>query len=480
MLDINSKRTKTIKKNSILFKLWRYFIGFAAMIFIMLWLFQIVFLNYFYESMKINEITRIGTTIQNEFDSEDFAEVLTTYALTKSLKITVVDEYGHYRMTNDTVLEYMPPMSKLRFDAEYGRLEDEGLKYIIKTSKIPKLDNSLIEFNGYLGNIAGIKYYITISSVLEPVDSAIDILKEQLFLVSIISLVLAMIMSFFISKRLSEPIVQMSKTAIAIGKGNYDIMFKKGDYQEIDDLSDTLNYATGELKKTLQLRKDLLANVSHDLKTPLTVIKSYGEMIRDISGDNKEKRNEHIEVIIEEADHLTKLVNDLLDVSKLESSVANYEITTFDLGDIVDALVVRFTNYRSDFDFEIIKTGNLKIEADYKRIEQVVYNLISNAINYSGESKKLILKTEETEEGVRFDCIDFGIGIKEEDIEGIWDRFYRGSGNRTRSKVGTGLGLFIVKSILEGHGFEYGVTSKENEGSNFYFIAKKEEKKNKK
>ena len=177
-----------------------------------------------------------------------------------------------------------------------------------------------------------------------------------------------------------------------------------------------------------------------------------------------------------EADHLTKLVNDLLDVSKLESSVANYEITTFDLGEMVDNQVMRFKNYRSDFDFEVIKTGDLKVEADYKRIEQVVYNLISNAINYSGESKKLILKTEETEKGVRFDCIDFGIGIKEEDIEGIWDRFYRGSGNRTRSKVGTGLGLFIVKSILEGHGFEYGVTSKVNEGSNFYFVAKKMDK----
>lgn len=422
--------------------------------------------------MKISEITRIGNTIQNDFQSENFAEVLTTYALTKSLKISVVDEYGNFKISNEDYVDVSPPMDRRSFLEEFGKLQDEGLKYTVRTIKIRNANNSLVQFLGYLGNLSGTRYYISVASVLEPVDSAIDILREQLFIVSILSLVVAMILSFFISRRLSRPIVNMSKTAIAIGKGNYEIMFKTGEYQEIDDLADTLNYATGELKKTLQLRKDLIANVSHDLKTPLTVIKSYGEMIRDISGDNKEKRNEHIKVIIEEADHLTKLVNDLLDLSKLESSIDQYNKEHFDLGVLVDGLVTRFENYKSDFTFEVIKSGNLDIFADFKRIDQVVYNLISNAINYSGDSTKLILRVEEIENGVKFSCQDFGIGIKEEDIDGIWERFYRGSGNRTRSRVGTGLGLFIVKSILDAHEFKYGVKSKVDEGSTFFFIAK--------
>ncbi|MFR9296998.1 MAG: histidine kinase dimerization/phospho-acceptor domain-containing protein, partial [Aedoeadaptatus pacaensis] len=172
---------------------------------------------------------------------------------------------------------------------------------------------------------AGEKYFLAVSTNVDPVDSTVEILKDQLIIVSTISLVLAFILSLYLSSRLARPLSDMAKTARALGQGNYDVQFKEQDYTEMNDLARTLNYATGELTDALEMRKDLIANVRHDFKTPLTVIKSYGEMIRDISGDNKALREKHVETILEETDYLTHFVNDLLDLSRVESGLGQLD-----------------------------------------------------------------------------------------------------------------------------------------------------------
>ena len=230
-----------------------------------------------------------------------------------------------------------------------------------------------------------------------------------------------------------------------------------------------------ELTKTIEMRKDLVANVSHDLKTPLTVIKSYGEMIRDISGPNEALRNKHLETIISETDKLTALVNDLLDLSKIESNLEEIKKEPFDLRDSVNEVLDRFKinkNY-SDYSFETEFIGDTMILADKAKINRVIYNLINNAINYSPVNKNIKILVKGDKYKTEFHCIDRGIGIKEEDIKGIWDRFYRVRDNHTRPEIGTGLGLYIVKTIMELHDFDYGVNSKLGEGSDFFFVANK-------
>ena len=234
-------------------------------------------------------------------------------------------------------------------------------------------------------------------------------------------------------------------------------------------------YAKNELTKTIEMRKDLVANVSHDLKTPLTVIKSYGEMIRDISGPNETLRNKHLETIISETDKLTALVNDLLDLSKIESNLEEIKKENFDLKEAANEVLDRFKinqNY-SDYTFETDFSGDTRILADRSKINRVIYNLINNAINYSPVNKNIKIIVSGDEDKTEFHCIDKGIGISEDDVKGIWDRFYRVRDNHTRPEIGTGLGLYIVKTIMELHGFEYGVNSKLGEGSDFYFIAQK-------
>lgn len=464
-----------LDKNTMMFKLWKYFSAFGAVILVVLWLLQIVFLNNFYEYMKIREVTKIGNYLRMEYNSSDFEYKILNYSQKKGVNIEVIDQGGHLIYPLNWVEALFKPkiMDEDTFDEFFGEIALGKEKYQVYTVKFPNLENPTLLYAGYLGTDGESSYFIKIKTSLEPVDSTTDILKQMLLMVSVLSLILALNLSYFISKRLSKPLVNMSKTAKKLGHGNYDVSFRKGDYTEIDDLADTLNYATNELTKTIEVRKDLIANVSHDLKTPLTVIKSYGEMIRDISGNNEKMRNEHIETIIRESDHLTDLVNDLLDLSKLESNLESINFIPIDLGILAKNIVERFEIQKERdgyyFNFEI--EGNTVVLGDGKKIQQVMYNLINNAINYSKDKKTIDIKICNIDGKVRFDCIDMGVGIKEEDLNNVWERFYRVRDNHTRPTVGTGLGLYIVKSILELHGFTYGVNSKIGEGSDFYFIA---------
>ncbi|MBP2025823.1 sensor histidine kinase [Peptoniphilus stercorisuis] len=464
-----------VDRNSIMFKFWKYFSGFAAIILIALWLLQIVFLNNFYESMKIREVTKIGNYLRSEYNSPDFEYQILNYSQKKGMNIEVIDEEGHLIYPFNWVEALFKPkvMDEQTFNEFFSSIINGKEKYRVFVVKFPNLENPTLVYAGYLGLTDDVKYYITIKTSLDPVDSTIDILKKMLIIVSILSLGVSVVLSYFMSKRLSKPLVDMSKTAKKLGSGNYDISFRKGDYTEIDDLADTLNYATTELTKTIEMRKDLIANVSHDLKTPLTVIKSYGEMIRDISGNNEEKRNEHIETIIRESDNLTTLVNDLLDLSKMESNLEEINFIPVDLKNTTAKIVNRFEfqKEKDGYVFNLDFKGDCIVLGDEKKLEQVIYNLINNAINYSKAEKIITIKIEEKDNKVRFDCIDKGIGIKEDELEDIWERFYRVRDNHTRPSVGTGLGLYIVKNILELHNFEYGVNSQLGKGSDFYFIA---------
>ena len=176
-----------------------------------------------------------------------------------------------------------------------------------------------------------------------------------------------------------------------MSKGEYDVVFDTNEtIDELNELSNTLENTCNELAKTDELRKELLANVSHDLKTPLTMIKAYAEMIRDITYKNKEKRNENLNTIIDEVDRLTYLVNDILDFSKMQSEVITLNYTEFDLNLIINNVINKFKSLNKYNNYNFIYTGKNKIivEADKKRIEQVIYNLLSNAINYSKSQRR--------------------------------------------------------------------------------------------
>ena len=316
---------------------------------------------------------------------------------------------------------------------------------------------------------------IFVNASLEPLDTTINILSNQLIIVSFIVIILAFIIGYFISKKISKPIENMNEKALKLANGNYNFQFdNNSNITEIDTLASTLNYAKKELEHTDELRRDLMANVSHDLKTPLTMIKGYAEMIRDLNYDNEEKRNANLNVIIEETERLNILVEDILTLSKIQANKDTLNKEDFDLVELINNIIKRYSIYKETegYNFEINTPNKLIINADKKKIEQVIYNLINNAINYTGDDNKIIINIFQDKK-IRVEIKDTGKGIKEEDLPHIWEKYYHSKKKHKRNVIGTGIGLSIVKTILESHKFKYGVISEVGKGTTFYFEIRK-------
>lgn len=462
-----------IDKKSLQFKMWSYFILFSATIMIILWLLQIVFLNSFYTNMKTNEIEEVGNQLVEEYGSDNFTEILNTTSLREGIAIHILDEQGNVLYPLENILEIINPQ-RVDFDVFVtflNNLFQSEDNYVVYTRDDPRFSNPTLVYGAILENEATNNYFLYIYSILEPVDSTVNVLQNQLIVIIVISLILSVGISFIISRRIIKPIVEITDSATKLGKGELDVTFKKGDYTEIDNLSDTLNLTSMELQRTDELRRDLIANVSHDLKTPLTVIKSYGEMIRDISGDNKEKRDKHIETIIEETDKLSHLVNDMLDLSKMEAGLYDLNIEEFNIRELTEKTLERFSYFvdKEGYSFKINSIETSIVKGDKEKIEQVIYNLISNAINYSTDNKEISINIKDVKKQIKFEVVDKGQGISPEEMNSIWDRYYRVGKDHKRTNVGTGIGLSIVKTILESHKSHFGVHSKLGEGSTFYF-----------
>ena len=454
-------------------KLWLYFGMFATIIVVILWLFQILFLNSFYESMKIAEISRVGKKIVREYkqDNSEFMDIIFQAHFEQGLSVGVYTSMGAPLFAADMVFYPKTPNSFNVFSEIVSRLNRSGSESVSFISSHSSDRYKSAFFGAKLTSDTGENLYLCLNSPLSPMSATTQVLKMQLIIVTIISLLIALILSYFIAKRLARPISNITKSASSLAEGNYDVRFQHGDYAEINQLADVLNHTAKELDKTDSLRRDLLANVSHDLRTPLTIIRSYAEMIRDISGGNPEKRKEHSTVIMEESDRLSLLVTDILDLSKMQSGVVQISPSPFDISNTISKATSSFSVLaeKEGYIFKVDCENPCMVLGDEMRIGQVVYNLISNAVNYTGEDKTVRIWTETTKNTIRINVNDTGKGIPENEQELVWDRYYKSSSTNHRIHIGTGIGLSIVKSILLIHNAKFGIISRQGEGSTFWF-----------
>lgn len=314
-------------------------------------------------------------------------------------------------------------------------------------------------------------YYLYINSPLEPYDSLIRFFANQYLFYMLIIAIISVVLATFLSNKLTGPIVNMKKSADILATGNYDVHFDNSYYNELNDLANTLNDATSKLSKVDELRKDLIANVSHDIKTPLTMVKAYAEMIMDISGDNKQKREEHLNVIIGEVDYLDHLVSDMSELSKLQSGNYILQQANFDIVKVIKEILNIYQVLINDqhIDCKYIGDDSVIVYADEIKIKQVIQNFVSNAIKHTQDDAKLIIKVIKLDDAIRVEVIDNGQGIKEDELPYIWDRYYKIDKSFRRNQQSSGLGLAIVKAILDAHGASYGVISEQGKGSCFYF-----------
>lgn len=456
-------------KNKLATKIFIYLAIFSLFILIFLFFFQVIFINSFYEWTKTRTIKDLSKDILITENDISLYDKLDKVSYKENVCIELTNSNG------DNLYSTYSSNCNLRSKAVK--------RNFINSNKETKTYNLINNFTKEKSIMAATKLsnnlYIFISTSLIPLDSTINIIEQQLIIVSIVVLILSIIVAYFISKRLSLPITKISRAAKLIAKGKLKTEFETtSDIKELIDLTNSLNDMKNELSKTEELQKDLMANVSHDLKTPLTMIKAYAELILDININDKEKCKNNLNIIIEEVNRLNNLVNDILALTKVENELDKLDISEFDLIKLIEKIVKQHNIYviKDGFSIEFIHDNieKLIIKADKKKIEQVIYNLLNNALNYTGDDKKVIIKVSEDNDNYSVMVIDSGKGIDKKEIDHIFDRYYRSKKNHRRYVYGTGLGLSIVKNILLLHNYDYGVRSTKNKGTSFYFKIKKD------
>lgn len=362
----------------------------------------------------------------------------------------------------------MPPVSEgavdKSFDMRRGEKERPIEEHLLQYMRGGQ--ESMV--NAKILDVQGEECLMLATVKLTPVEATVNTLRVQLVYISAIVVVLALLLAFLISRTVSKSIIKVNASAQELAKGNFDVNFDGRDYKEIGELSDTLNFAAIELAKSENLQRELLANVSHDLRTPLTMIIAYAEVMRDLPGENTP---ENVQVVIEEAQRLTNLVNDMLDISKLQAGVLQMEKRIYDLTESIEGVMERFGKLKEQEQYQIqfLYQEHVTVCADEFKIFQVMYNLINNAINYTGEDKKVTVEQIVQNGMVRMEVRDTGMGIPGEELNNVWERYYKVDKVHKRAIQGTGLGLSICKNILKAHQARFGVDSELGRGSTFWF-----------
>lgn len=402
-------------------------------------------------------------------DNSSILSSIDDISLDNNICLEYIDNWGNKYYFNNKTTSCLLGKNK-NIDKELVKIKQSQEEIYFE-----KILNPLNNSTSLLYGIKKNNSYVFLFTSLEDIGTTTSLIKSQLIYLTLLTILLSIVIAMFLSRRIAKPISDMTKKATKLADGNYNLVFKNTGINELDELANSLNYLEQEVSKTDTYRRDLMANVSHDLKTPLTMIKAYAEMIKDITIDDKEKTIKNLDVIIEETERLNILVNDILELSKLQNNQDNLDIEEFDIVSLIKDILRRYEIIKETENYNLILESpeSIIVKADKKRISQVIYNLINNAVNYTGDDLRVIVRLTEESKDCLVEIIDTGKGIDEEDLQNIWNRYYKQEKNHKRNIVGTGLGLSIVKNILEQHHFDYGVKSIKNHGTTFYFKIKK-------
>jgi signal transduction histidine kinase len=297
---------------------------------------------------------------------------------------------------------------------------------------------------------------------LADLDAASQLLYQQLWIVTVVMVLLSVFLAVFLSRLLSRPIRAVTQAAHDIASGKSDVKLPVKSKDEIGQLTEALNHLSVELGQTESLRQELIANVSHELRAPLAVIKGYAETIRDVSWPNEDKRTEQLNIISGEASRLTRVVKDILDYSRLQAGVETIQMTSFPICPVLEDLKRQFDLEAGIHQVAIrLECPELTAFFDRDRFIQVIHNLLSNAINHAEADSDVLIRALENQGVCKIEVENIGETIPADMLSRIWERYFRSDQVSTGKALGTGLGLAIVKSIFEQHGVRYGVNSVE-------------------
>lgn len=404
-----------------------------------------------------SSISQQYTTFTDQWN-EDYVHAIGMYSLYEGYIIKVYDKNNKViwdAMSHDMTLcnKIMTDISN-RMKVEYPQLEGEF------TSK----DYPLINNGETIGKVS-ISYF----GPLFLNENDFQFLRAMnliLIIVGLVSLVVSLLVGHTLAKRISRPILRTVEATKQIADGRYEVRLEEGSkIKEMNLLEESINHLAGSLETLDKLRKQLTEDVAHELRTPITILQSYIEAMTD---GIWEATPDRLQSCYDEAVRIGNLVGDLEHLSQIESDNLKLNKEKLDLRSLIERVIKSFEGEINKKNLVVsIKGANPKLLADQGRIEQVVVNLLANAVKYTGEGKKIIFELSETKDIAGFSIRDNGIGIPKEELPYIFERFYRADKSRNRATGGSGIGLTIVKSIVEAHGGRVTADSDLNEGSIF-------------
>ncbi len=445
------------------------FLLFTAIIVALLWFFQIGLLNNFYKGIKHQEIRNTAESIEQKLHDGDLLDFLQNTTKSTGIDVMITDNNG-YKIVQVTT-GFSAFFANLTPDicaAIYAQTLSSGGEYTewVDSQSGAYFYNDFEEIVYVKATEKNSNHLIILNTRVTPVDSTVETLKFQLWALTGAMVVMSIVLALLISRKISKPIENINDAAKKMALGDFETIETNKGSREISELATTLNYTANELSKVENLRRELIANVSHDLRTPLTMISGYAEVMRDIPGENSP---ENVQVIIDEAARLTNLVNDLLDISKLEAGEMKYTPRSVNLTESIISIIKRYDKL-ADYTFDFYHGDDIYVLGDELKLSQVVYNLVNNAINYTGEDKRVVLTQTIIDGFVKIEVSDSGEGIDPDKINLIWERYYKLEKSHKRAQIGTGLGLSIVKKVIDLHGGTCGAESEPHKGSTFWFM----------
>jgi signal transduction histidine kinase len=426
-------------------KLMLAFFGMAALAVALIWLVQAVFLSDSYLNQRVESIDAAvsGAAVSAETDYAALERDLNVSLLAVNDAGSVVYQSDGLPMRGQIVKRIAELTASANGGVEMLQTETEQARYALLSRPVSG-GTLLVVFS------------------LVDVSEASRVLLQQLWVITAVLLSAALILSLVLSRRFSRPIVAVTAAAKQMAAGDYSVKTPVTARDEIGQLTQALNELGDELGKTEELRRELIANVSHELRAPLTIIRGYAETVRDVTWPNEEKRTSQLNAIVEESARLGSLVTDILDYSRLQSGAESMQLQAFSCAAELGELVGRFALAAGQRDIVLeLSCPEGDVLFDRAQFAQVVSNLLDNAVRHAKSASRIRVRGEAKGNAMRIYVENAGEPIPPEELPKIWDRYHRAPKQGEAGGLGTGLGLAIVKTILERHGVAYGVESDE-------------------
>lgn len=446
-----------------------------------------IFLEDYYIADKKNQVmdayVKFNTAAsEGTMDSKEFQESLQSFSMTDNISVIVMGTDGKVRLysTRDSERLKFQLWNYIldRESVEMMKILEETPEYVIRQSRDHMVGMEYLEMIGTLDS----GDYFIMRSPLESIRDSVMLSNRFYVMIGSVVIIISAVIIYFFSRKVTKPVMELAEISQRMTALDFDAKFESKGENEIDVLGEHMNQLSEALEKTIselktannelrrdieqkekidEMRKEFLANVSHELKTPLALIQGYAEGLKDGISEDPESREYYCEVIMDEAQKMNAMVKKLLTLNEVEFGQETVQMERFNIAELVEGVAQSCSLLIQQKEGKLrLKVENpLYVWSDELKVEEVLTNYISNACNHLDGERIIEIKAEQKEDKVRISVFNTGKKIPEEDMERIWDKFYKVDKAHTREYGGSGIGLSIVKAIMESVNGSYGVTN---------------------